>query len=279
MAGNFTGRYLSNDHPGPGKLVMNKNIVITALLLSAIVVACATSPTGQRQLRLFSESQMAEMGSASYTEMKKKTPAAKEAAPNRRVQCVSNTLTAVVGGSWEVTLFDDDAANAFALPGGKIGVYKGLLKVATTPDQLAAVVGHEIAHVQAHHSNARLSAASLTDVGLQIASTISGGSAKGQYMMAALGLGTQVGILLPYGRAQESEADVLGLNLMAKAGFNPNEAVTLWQNMARQGGGQPPEFMSTHPSHSTRIADLKARMPKAMQHYEQARAAGKKPNC
>lgn len=253
-------------------------LLITALI-AAVLVACATSPTGQRQLRLFSEGQMQEMGTASYAEMKKKTPASTAAAPNRRVQCVSSALTSLVEGRWEVTLFADDAVNAFALPGGKIGVYSGLLKVAETDDQLAAVIGHEIAHVQAHHSNARASAATLTDVGLQIASTISGGSASGNAMMAALGLGTQVGILMPYGRSQESEADVLGLRLMARAGFDPRQAVTLWQNMARAGKGQPPEFMSTHPSHDSRIKDLNDEMGKAMKLYNSAQAAGRKPSC
>lgn len=248
-------------------------------ILCATLIACATSPTGQRQLRLFSDQQMSEMGTASYAEMKKKTPPAKEARPNQLVQCVANALTAQVGGSWEVTLFDDDAANAFALPGGKIGVYKGLLKVAKTPGQLAAVIGHEIAHVQAHHSNARMSTALATNLGMEVAGAVSSGSAQGQYIMAALGLGTQVGILLPYGRAQESESDILGANLMAQAGFNPNEAISLWQNMAAAGGGQPPEFLSTHPSHQTRIGDLKKHMPKAMKKYEAARAAGRRPDC
>ncbi len=249
------------------------------LMLAGVVVACATSPTGKRQLRLFSESQMAEMGTASYAEMKKKTPPSKEAGPNRRVQCVSDALTQLVGGQWEVTLFEGDAVNAFALPGGKIGVYGGLLKVATTDDQLAAVIGHEIAHVQAHHANARASASALTDVGLQIASTISGGGLVGNTMMAALGLGAQVGVLMPFGRSQESEADQIGLNIMARAGFNPREAVSLWQNMDKASKGQPPEFLSTHPSHDTRIKDLNANMPKAIKKYETALAQGRKPKC
>lgn len=244
-----------------------------------LVTACATSPTGQRQLRLYSETQMAEMGAASYAEMKEKTPASKRTAPTRRVQCVANALTALVGGSWEVTLFEDDSANAFALPGGKIGVYAGLLKVAQNADQLAAVIGHEIAHVTAHHANARVSAASVVNTGMQMASAISEGTALGNQAMAALGLGAQVGILLPYGRGQESEADILGLELMAQAGFDPRQSVTLWQNMAAQSGGAPPEFLSTHPSHSTRIQELNAHMPVAVQQYEQARAAGRKPSC
>ena len=249
------------------------------LLLSAVVVACATSPTGKHQLRLFSESQMSEMGTASYAEMKKKTPSSKEAAPNRRVQCVSNALTQLVGGKWEVTLFEGDAVNAFALPGGKIGVYAGLLKVATTDDQLAAVIGHEIAHVQAHHANARVSASALTDVGLQVAAAISGGTAGGNMIMAGLGLGAQVGVLMPFGRSQESEADVIGLDIMARAGFNPRESVTLWQNMDKASKGQPPEFMSTHPSHDTRIKELNANMPKAIKKYDAAKASGRSPNC
>lgn len=257
-----------------------RNKIIGFSLIGAIILAaCATSPTGQRQLRLFSEKEMAKMGSASYAEMKKKTPPSKEAKPNRLVQCVSNALTAQVGGSWEVTLFDDDSANAFALPGGKIGVYKGLLKVAKTPGQLAAVIGHEIAHVQAHHSNARMSTAMATNLGLELAGAVASGSAQGQYVMAALGLGTQVGVLLPFGRAQESESDILGANLMAQAGFNPNESITLWQNMAAANKGAPPEFLSTHPSHSTRINDLRDHMPKAMKKYEQAKAAGRNPKC
>ncbi len=258
---------------------MKTKTLLSASLLLALVTACATSPTGQRQLKLFSDSQLSEMGTASYAEMKKKTPTSKDAGATRLVQCVSGALTAVVGGQWEVTLFEDDSANAFALPGGKIGVYKGLLKIAKTPDQLAAVIGHEIAHVQADHSNARMSAAFATDFGLQLASAVSGGTAQGQYVMAALGLGTQVGVLLPFGRAQESESDILGADLMARAGFNPKESITLWQNMASQSKGQPPEFISTHPSHSTRISDLNSHMPKAMQLYEQARTAGRKPNC
>ncbi len=258
---------------------MQRLRTLSLVALLVVLTACATSPTGQRQLRLFSEAQMAEMGAASYAEMKEKTPASSRAVPSRRVQCVANALTGLVGGGWEVTLFEDESANAFALPGGKIGVYAGLLNVAETPDQLAAVIGHEIAHVTAHHANARMSASSLVSTGMQVAGAISEGTALGQQAMAALGLGAQVGILLPYGRGQESEADVLGLDIMAQAGFDPRQAVTLWENMARQGGGGQPEFLSTHPSHGTRIADLNARMPAAMKLYEQARGQGRRPGC
>lgn len=252
---------------------------LSLLAAALLLTSCATSPTGQHQLLLFSEAQMAEMGAASYAEMKQQTPASKQAVPNKRVQCVASAITSVVGGSWEVTLFDDKSANAFALPGGKIGVYSGLLKVAETPDQLAAVIGHEIAHVTARHANARISATTLVDTGMQLAGAIAQGTSMGNETMALLGLGAQVGILLPYGRGQESEADILGLALMANAGFDPRQAVVLWQNMAAQGNGQPPQFMSTHPSHGTRIKELEARMPQAVQVYERALAEGRRPRC
>jgi predicted Zn-dependent protease len=178
-----------------------------------------------------------------------------------------------------VVVFNDKAANAFALPGGKIGVYTGLLQVAQTQDQLAAVIGHEVAHVTAQHANERVSTAFAAEAGLNVVDAIYGGTSSGRNAMALLGLGTQVGVLMPFGRAQESEADLLGLDLMARVGFDPREAVTLWQNMARSGGGAPPEFLSTHPSHATRIEDLQKRMPEALKLYDAARVAGRKPKC
>ena len=166
--------------------------------------------------------------------------------------------------SWEVVVFDSDQVNAFALPGGKIGVYTGLLKVAVTQDQLATVIGHEIAHVLADHSNERLSQSQIANAGLQLTNIALGSSEYAQYRgatMAALGLGVQYGVLMPYGRTQESEADIVGLELMAKSGFDPNQSVDLWKNMAKaSGGAQPPELLSTHPSHGTRIQDLSAKI-------------------
>jgi predicted Zn-dependent protease len=187
----------------------------------------------------------------------------------------------IQGGSaaWEVVVFEDKAANAFALPGGKIGVYTGLLQVAKTQDQLAAVIGHEVAHVTARHANERVSTAFAAQAGLNIVDAIYGGTSAGRNAMALLGLGTQVGILMPFGRAQESEADLIGLDNMARAGFDPRESITLWQNMAKAGGGAPPEFLSTHPSHGTRVEDLNKRMPDAMRLYDAARVAGRKPRC
>ncbi|MGD8429769.1 MAG: M48 family metallopeptidase [Ectothiorhodospiraceae bacterium] len=258
---------------------------IVTLVLVAGVAACATSPTGRKQLQLFPESQMRQMGLEAYSQMKKETPAVKDKAITGYVDCVAHAITATLdsrsgGDGWEVTVFRDDAVNAFALPGGKIGVYTGLLPVAKTPDQLATVIGHEVAHVLANHANARMSTQYATSAGLSLIEALAGGSSQEkQQTLALLGLGAQIGVILPFTRSQESEADLLGLDLMARAGFDPRQSVKLWQNMSKAGGGAPPEFLSTHPSHSTRIHDLEKRMPRAMNIYERARSEGRDPQC
>lgn len=229
---------------------------------------------------------MTQMGLTTYDQIKRETPVARDAATNRYVNCVARALVKVVPrrpgtpSSWEVTVFKSDAANAFALPGGKIGVNTGLLEIAENQDQLAAVIGHEIGHVQAQHANARVSAAMATDIGIQAASAAAGVAAP-QYrqLVGLLGVGAQYGILMPYNRGQESEADYLGLELMAKAGFDPRESVQLWRNMARANAAGPPEFLSTHPSSSTRIRQLETDMVKVMPLYEEARKRGRRPNC
>ena len=252
-------------------------------VLGCLVLACATSPLGRRQLAFFPDSQLAEMGAAAFNDLKTKTRVSAVPTTNDYVRCVANSVTGVLSPAesqvraWEVVVFDSKDVNAFALPGGKIGVYTGLLGVAKTQDQLAAVIGHEIAHVLARHSNERVSTAYTAQAALTVigeSGTVSGP------MMAALGLGTQVGILLPFSRTQESEADLLGLDLMARAGFDPRQSIALWQNMnASRTSGAPPEFLSTHPSDATRSGKLNARMPSAMSLYNAARAAGRQPHC
>ncbi|GAL03329.1 Zn-dependent protease [Photobacterium aphoticum] len=135
-----------------------------------------------------------------------------------------------------MVVFDSDQVNAFALPGGKIGVYTGLLKVAKNQDQLATVIGHEVAHVIAQHSNERLSRTQMADIGLELSSLAISGTQYHGAAMAGLGLGVQYGVLMPYGRAQESESDIVGLRLMAEAGFDPNASIDLWKNMAKARG-------------------------------------------
>jgi len=253
------------------------------LVVIALLTACATSPLGHHQLQLIPDSQMAEMGATAFQQIEEKTPVSADAETNQYVGCVANAITSALPGrrKWDVKVFQDDkTVNAFALPGGKIGVYTGLLNVAKTQDQLAAVLGHEVSHVIAEHGNARMSAALATQAGLTAAEIYAASSGNDQaQILGLLGLGAQVGILLPYSRSQESEADLLGLDLMARAGFDPRQAVALWHNMAKAGGEQPPEFLSTHPSHETRIEDLKKRMPSDLKLYRQARAQGNTPSC
>lgn len=253
---------------------------IACLAVVALLTACATSPLGRQQLRFFPEDQMAQMGAAAFDQARKETPPVKDPALARYVTCVADAITAQVGGQWEVEVFDTQEANAFALPGGKIGVYKGLLEVAKNQHQLAAVIGHEIAHVQAQHGNERVSTAYATEAGLQLVQVLAGGQgAQNDNLMALLGVGAQVGVILPFSRTQETEADLLGLDLMAQAGFDPRESVNLWKNMSAAGNGAPPEFLSTHPAHGTRIDDLNKRMDRAMGLYEEARQQGRAPNC
>ena len=253
-----------------------------ALCLGAY--ACATSPTGIMQLKLFPDEQMNQMGIAAYSEMKKQTPVTQDGKTSRYVNCIADAIIAVLPekAEWEVNVFADDQVNAFALPGRKIGVYTGLLKVANNQSQLAAVMGHEVAHVLADHGNARVSANYAAQAGVTIATIIGMASTNDpqkRQLLGLLGVGVQVGALLPYGRAQESEADIIGLELMAKAGFDPRQSVILWQNMAKAGGSSSPEFLSTHTSSNTRIKNLSARMNKAVAWQQQAHANGRKPQC
>ncbi|ATG73327.1 M48 family metallopeptidase [Zobellella denitrificans] len=258
---------------------------IVALLVCGALLGCAQSPTGRSQVLLFSENDMARLGESSFAQIKEQEKVSGNRADTAYVQCISNQLVAelppVFGQhQWEVVVFDSPQINAFALPGGKIGVYSGLLKVARDQDQVAAVVGHEIAHVLARHSNERVSRTQLSNLGLSAADMALGQSGLREPAMAALGLGVQVGYLLPYGREQESEADRLGLELMARAGFDPQASIALWRNMsAASSGQQPPELLSTHPSHGTRTQELNAAMPNALALYQQARAQGKTPAC
>jgi predicted Zn-dependent protease len=261
-------------------LIKSITLAATAALLTA---SCATSPTGQRQLSLVSDSQMASLGASAYSDMKKSIPISTDPRATAYVRCIANAITTELSDnqSWEVTVFDDDQVNAFALPGGKIGVYTGLLKVAETPDQLAAVMGHEVAHVLANHGKARYSANIAGQAGLLAGQILIGASnsSNKRGAMAALGIGLQFGVMMPYGRSHETEADILGLDLLAKAGFDPRASTQLWRNMAKANPGAPPEFMSTHPAPTTRISNLQNRMPKAMSLYQQARNSGRTPNC
>ncbi|GGF74224.1 M48 family metallopeptidase [Alteromonas lipolytica] len=258
--------------------------VMAMTLAASAVVGCATSPTGRNQLLLFSSSQLDEMGAQAFDGMKSETPVSKQPAQNQYVQCVADALlpyvpAGVYSGDWEVVVFNDEQVNAFALPGGKIGVYTGLLNVATNEHQLAAVIGHEIGHVIAQHGNERMSQSTLIQTGSQVVNQVlaSNQVPYNAEIMGALGVGLQLGVQLPFSRSHESEADVIGLQLMAKAGFDPRQSVALWRNMeAASGGDRPMEILSTHPAPDSRINNLQANMDAALADYQ---AAPNKPAC
>jgi len=180
------------------------------------------------------------------------------AAQNQRIRTVGGRIVTAANLdarlSWDYAVFQDDSPNAFVLPNGKIGVTTGLLGLVRNDDQLAAVIGHEVAHVVARHAAERYSQTALTATGLQVARGVAGD--YGQAVGALGGIGAQLGVLLPFSRTHELEADRLGVDYMAAAGYRPREAVTLWTLMAQQRQGATPEFASTHPSDQTRIAQL-----------------------
>jgi predicted Zn-dependent protease len=260
--------------------------MLLIVLVAMLPAACATSPTGRSQLMLVSPTQLNAMGIAAFDQMRQQGKFAR--APDQRAYatCVADALIRVLPppysqDKWQVEIIDDQTANAFALPGGRIGVNLGMFKVAKTPAELAAVLGHELAHVVARHPAERVSDQLAAQVGVAAASAYAG--TRGidpDTTQALLGMGTQVAVLLPFSRTQESEADVLGQRYMAQAGFDPAAAVALWQNMEKAASGsRGPAFLSTHPSPGDRIARLQANVARLEPVYRGARAAGHAPHC
>lgn len=244
--------------------------------------------TGRRQLTLINEDKMDAMGAAAFASLKEQGELSQDPRLKEYVICVTRAILEVIparyqpdDGRWEVLVFEDNTPNAFALPGAKIGVHSGMLEVAVTPGQLAAVIGHEVSHVLLQHGNERMSQSILADATVNAASAAAGAAAPEYQRMvvSGLGVGAQLGVLLPFSRKHESEADEVGQMFMARAGFYPAEAIALWQNMAQQGGEAPKQWQSTHPSDETRIARLQRNLPAAMREYDRARAAGKNPAC
>ncbi len=239
-----------------------------ALTAAGLLAACAEAPlTGRQQLILLPESQDAEMGLQAYQQILDESKVAKDPELDRRVQEVGRRIAKVSPHpewDWQFTLLDNDEPNAFALPGGKVGVNTGLFKVAKNDAQLAAVLAHEVAHAIARHGAERMSQGLLAQ-GLSTAVGIGTGNA-GYAQMAAQA--ATLGIILPYSRTQEAEADHIGLFYMAEAGYDPREAVALWRNFESLGGAGQPEFLSTHPAPGSRIENLEALMPEALEVYE-----------
>jgi predicted Zn-dependent protease len=262
----------------------------TAVVLLPVILACSTTMTGRRQLTLIDDQKMDALGVAAFSDLQKEVKVSKDSAATAYVRCVADAILAVVpkggpapkDGRWEVLVFEDPTPNAFALPGGKIGVHTGMLTVATTAGQLAAVIGHEIGHVLLRHGNERMSQGMVAQ-GVLEAGSVAIDQMQPAYrdaVVGGLGVGAQYGVLLPFSRKHESEADIVGQRFMAEAGFNPAEAIKLWEKMAELSRGQePPQWMSTHPANESRIESLQANLPKARDLYRKAQSAGKSPKC
>lgn len=246
--------------------------VCIVLALAWFLASCQAAPvTGRGQLILLPESQDAELGLTAYRQILSESKISKNQELNRRVEEVGQRIAAISPHpewDWQFTVIEDDQPNAFALPGGKVGVNTALFKVARNDAQLATVMGHEVAHAIARHGAERISQGLLTQAGLAV---IGAATQEGSYVQMAAAAAT-LAIILPYSRTQESEADHIGLLYMSRAGYDPREAVTLWENFEALGGDRPPEFLSTHPSEGTRIARLQQLMPEAVAVYDRSRA-------
>lgn len=215
---------------------------------------------------LVSEAQLEQLGLQSWQQITASVPPTRDPSLQAHAEEIAARLLRTAGAdprAWRVQVFASPDANAFALPGNRIGVFEGMFRVAANADQLAAVVGHEIGHLQARHSKERVEARMLTDFGLQLVAVALdlGDVAFSREIAGLLGLGAEFGIALPYGRAQELEADRLGLELMHRAGYRAEEAAALWRRMDAAGGAGPPSFLSTHPAPRERIAAIEAMLP------------------
>ena len=268
-----------------------KILAITLVAAASLGIAgCATttkdsvSGVKRSQFMLLPSNSVDKMSAQAYTqtisEAKKKNTLNVNQAQLDRVRTISNRLIAQVGvfrpdatkWAWEVNVEQNDQLNAYCMPGGKIMVLSGMMdKLKATDDELAAVIGHEISHALREHGRERMSQAYVQQFGLQALASMVTGSA-GAVLAQGAGMGSQLFFSLPNGREQEREADKMGLELAARAGYNPDAAVTLWQKMEAMNKGAPPEFFSTHPASANRIADLKALAPKVRPLYEAAKA-------
>lgn len=270
--------------PKPNWIHSMKNAYLKALLaplasaaMLALVTGCATvGETNRKQLMLVSQDQEMQLGLSSFNQMKQEVPISRDPQANALVQRVGKRIAAVANlpnAQWEFVVFESPEANAFCLPGGKIGVYTGILPITQNDAGLATVIGHEVAHAYAHHGAERMSEAmGMQAVGQLLGASVANSDPKLQAAtMLAYGVGSKLGRELPHSRAQESEADHIGLLYMARAGYDPREAVNFWQRFAaysaKSGSSAGPAFLRTHPLDETRIKQLQQWMPEAEKQY------------
>jgi len=253
---------------------------LALLLVAAAALAlsgCYTVPeTGRQAVILISPNEEVALGAQSFAELRKKEKVSDDAIHNERVRRVGQRIATAVGDAlpqakWEFVVFESEEANAFALPGGKVGVYTGLLRLAETDDELAIVMGHEVAHVTARHGAERMTqvlGAALAGAAVEVATQ---DSSKRDHWRLAYGLGATLGTLA-FSRSHESEADYIGLKYSARAGYDPRASISLWRKMAASSKGpRPPKWLSTHPPQEERIARLQGWIPTVLPLYEQAR--------
>lgn len=266
------------------KKMLNKkflSLLGVLFLFASLVIACYKAPvTGRNQLILISPAEEKQMGALAFQEIVKDENISNNSRYNNLVERVGNRIAKVSHEpnlDWEYKVIDDDKTiNAFALPGGKVGVYTGILKVAQTEAGLATVMAHEVAHATARHGGERVTTGILAQLGQAALSVAlrNNDPAVVNSVMQAYGVGVNVGAVLPFSRGQETEADRIGLIYMAKAGYDPREAVKFWQRMDEASKGQsPPEFLSTHPGHQTRVSNLNSWMPEALEYYKRSEKA------
>lgn len=223
-----------------------------------LMAGCAVNPeTGRQQfIGLASEQQLQQASLSAWAQMRQQVPTWRNTAAQRRLETVGGRIVQAANRgtqNWEFVLFDSPQKNAFVLPGGQVGFYRGLYEISERDDWMATVLGHEVGHVTGQHARERYSREMATQAALQVA----GSQINSQAAMAALGLGAQVGLSLPFSREQESEADILGINYMQRAGYDPRQAIPFWQRMQQGGGARSPEFLSTHPDPDNRIQRLR----------------------
>ena len=261
-------------------------VSLSLAFIAYSLLGCSTNPyTDRPQLLLISESQELQLGAQAYAQVLR-DPKVKISQDPREVEPVNRVAKRVIEAAkqskyaemakqfnWQVIVIKDDKTmNAFALPGGKIAVYTGIFPIAKNEAGLAAILGHEVTHALARHGAERMSQGLLTQLGLEAANIALASQGASpivmQTAMTALGLGANVGVLLPFSRAHESEADYIGLLLAAQAGYDPREAVRVWERMEQVSKGQPAEFLSTHPSHGTRIQQVEGWMNEALSYYK-----------
>jgi predicted Zn-dependent protease len=264
------------------KFVMNGTAVRAWCLavLALVVVSCAMVPeTGRRELLLVSPQDEVQLGLTEFQKLKKSTPISSDPAIQVMVQRVGQRIAAVAplpNAQWEFVVFDEaKTINAFCLPGGKVGLYTGILAITRDEAGLATVIGHEVSHAVARHGAERLSRALVVQFGGQLLDAALQDRSEAARVLAqqAYGVGGTIGVMLPHSRLQESEADRLGLLYMARAGYDPRQAVEFWKRFAaynEREGGRPIAFLSTHPLDAMRIRQLESLLPQALQEYQKA---------